>query len=167
MAVGRISRPHGIVGEVKVQTAPEFADALRDVKRVLLRFPGSDEYTPYKVRGYRPHQGSVLLKFIKVVTRNDSEALRGAEVYIDVKELPKLPDGEYYTHDLIGMAVRNDADDAPIGQIEDVLATGSNDVYVVRKTDGTELLLPVIESVVRQINPVDRVIRVTVMDGLE
>ena len=164
-SLGKITRPHGIVGEVKVQTPPPFLSALEGIKQVYLRLPNS-ELAPYKIRSQRVHQGAVLLKFFKVVTRNDSELLRGAEVLINLDELPPLPAGEYYAHQLVGMAVQREGGEV-LGTLSEVLATGSNDVYVVKKPDGTELLLPVLESVVRKIDPQARVITVVVMEGLE
>jgi 16S rRNA processing protein RimM len=164
-SLGKITRPHGIVGEVKVQTPPYFLGALQDIKQVYLRLPNA-QLAPYKIRSYRAHQGAVLLKFFKVITRNDSELLRGAEVFIALDELPQLPAGEYYTHQLVGMAVQRENGEL-LGTLSDVLATGSNDVYVVQKPDETELLLPVLTSVVRNIDPQARMITVVVPDGLE
>lgn len=167
LLVGKITRPHGITGEVKVQTPAEYIVALKDLKRVYLRFSSTDpDLRPFKIRSYRVHQDSVLLKFFKVVSRNDSEALRGAEVLIDLADLPKLPPGEYYSHELVGMAVRL-ANGAAVGAVQEVLATGSNDVYIIRKTDGRELLLPAIESVIRKIDLVSQVMTVAIPEGLE
>jgi 16S rRNA processing protein RimM len=164
-SLGKITRPHGIAGEVKVQTPPEFLTALEGIKQVYLRFPNAQP-VPYKIRSYRLHQDAVLLKFFKVVTRNHSEALRGAEVLIASDDLPRLSEGQYYAHQLIGMAVQREGGEV-LGTLSEVLATGSNDVYVVKKPDDTELLLPVLESVVRKIDLQKRVITVLVPEGLE
>lgn len=169
-SLGKITRPHGIAGEVKVQTPPEFLTALEGIKQVYLRFPSARfpnaQPVPYKIRSYRLHQDAVLLKFFKVVTRNDSEVLRGAEVLIAPDDLPTLPEGQYYAHQLIGMAVQREGGEV-LGTLSEVLATGSNDVYIVKKPDDTELLLPVLESVVRKIDSQKRVITVVVPEGLE
>ncbi|NJM52656.1 MAG: 16S rRNA processing protein RimM [Blastocatellia bacterium] len=150
---------------MKVQTPPAFLSAFQGLKQVYLRLPNAS-LAPYKIRGYRVHQDAVLLKFFKIVTRNDSETLRGAEVLIASDDLPLLPEGEYYAHQLVGMAVQRESSE-PLGTLSEVLATGSNDVYVVKKPDGTELLLPVLESVVRKIDVPARAITVVVPDGLE
>ena len=164
--VGTLTRPHGILGEVKVQVSREFLHALDDTKRVYLRLPSAEAPIPYKIRGHRIHQESVLLKFVKVVTRNDSEALRGAEVLIDPADLPALPPGEYYSFQLVGLKVQHE-DGTALGQVEDVLATGSNDVYVVRKLDGKELLLPAISSVIRNIDLEAQTMTAVIPAGLE
>lgn len=160
-AIGKVTRAHGIVGEVKVQLAPEFAGALDGIRRVYL----NDEPQPRRVRGKREHQGALLLKLDGVPTRNDAEALRGAIISIRLEDLPRLPKGEYYSHQLVGLLVQRESGE-PIGTLSEVLATGSNNVYVVR-TDTGELLLPALESVVRSVNLEEGVMIVVVPDGLE
>jgi 16S rRNA processing protein RimM len=160
-AIGKVTRAHGIVGEVKVQLAPEFAGALDGIRRVYL----NDEPQPRRVRGKREHQGALLLKLDGVPTRNDAEALRGAIISIRLEDLPRLPRGEYYSHQLVGLLVQRESGE-PIGTLSEVLATGSNNVYVVR-TDTGELLLPALESVVRSVNLEEGVMIVVVPDGLE
>ena len=164
--IGIITRPHGILGEIKVKVPPEYLRALEDIKRVYLRLPGIDSPAPYKIRGHRLHQEAVLLKFVKVVTRNDSEALRGAEVLIDLADLPALPPGEYYSYQLVGLKVVAE-DGTALGQVNEVLATGSNDVYVVRKPNDGELLLPAISSVIRNIDLQAKTMTVVIPPGLE
>jgi 16S rRNA processing protein RimM len=160
LIVGKVTRPHGIVGEVKVQLAAEYAGALQGVRRVYL-----GDGPPYRVLAYREHQGAALLKLDRVHTRNDAEALRGARVAIRLSDLPPLPAGSYYAHQLIGLRVERDGGEV-LGELTEVLATGSNDVYVV-KTAGGELLLPALDSVIRSVDLEARVIRVVVPDGLE
>ena len=135
------------------------------LKRIYLRAPNGS-LASYKIRGFRVHQESALLKLIKIVTRNDAEALREHDVLIDPQDLPALPAGEYYTHQLVGLQVRR-ATGEVLGTLGDVLATGSNDVYIVSKTGGGELLLPAIDTVIRQIDLEARVVTVVVPDGLE
>jgi 16S rRNA processing protein RimM len=161
LVIGRVSRPHGIAGELKVQLGPEYAGALQSVRRVYL----DGDAQPYRVLGYREHQGAALLKLDRVATRNDAEALRGARVAIHVSDLPELPAGSFYTHQLVGLRVLRHTGE-PLGQLSEVLATGSNDVYVV-KTPAGELLLPALESVIVAVDLVAGTMHVAVPDGLE
>ncbi len=165
LLVGKITRPHGILGELKAQVPAGYLPIFDNLKRIFLRSPRG-ELQSYKIRGFRVHQGSALLKLIKIVTRNDAELLRDHEVLIEASDLPQLPTGEYYTHQLVGLLVQR-INGEPLGRLADVLATGSNDVYIIDKPDGKELLLPVIASVVRQIDLTARLITVVVPEGLE
>lgn len=157
---GRIVRPHGITGEVKVDGPADVLEALASVRRVYL----GEERSAVTVEACRFHQGSALLRLAGVADRNAAEGLRGRDVYLRAADLPVLPEGEYYAHDLVGLRVVDDAGQ-DLGELAEVLATGANDVYVVRTPDG-ERLLPAIESVVRRIDLDQGVIVVTVPPGL-
>jgi 16S rRNA processing protein RimM len=161
LEIGIVTRPHGIAGEIKVQLTPEYLEALEGVKRVYL----NDSPDPMRIQNYRAHQNSALLKLEGVDTRNDAETLRGAHVSIKVRELPRLGEGEYYSHELVGLRVE-EANGQTLGTLSEVLATGSNDVYVVKSAEGKELLLPAIDSVVRKIDLAARVMSVIVPEGL-
>jgi 16S rRNA processing protein RimM len=164
LVVGRVTRPHGIAGEVKVELAPEYAGALDGIRRVFI---GDADQQPQacRVLASRSHQGAVLLKLDCSATRNDAEALRGSRVSIRLTDLPKLSVGAYYSHDLIGLNVVRETGEA-LGTLAEVLATGSNDVYVVKTASG-EVLLPALESVVRAVDLTARRMTVIVPEGLE
>ncbi len=161
LEVGTVTRPHGIAGEVKVQTSPEYLTALEGVRRVYL----GETPTEKRIEGCRVHQGAVLLRLDGVRTRNDAEALRGARVRVRAADLPQLDEGEYYSHDLVGLRVADEAG-RELGTIGEVLATGSNDVYVVNTPEGKELLLPAIDSVIRKVDLDASLMEVTVPEGL-
>jgi 16S rRNA processing protein RimM len=161
LEIGVVTRPHGIAGEIKVQLSPEYLGALEHVRRVYL----DNSPDARRIQTYRVHQGSALLKLEGVDTRDGAEALRGARISIKVRELPPLGESEYYSHDLIGLRVVDEAGQE-LGTLTEVLATGSNDVYVVKPADGKELLLPAIESVVRKIDLEAQTMSVVVPEGL-
>ncbi|MCS7056114.1 MAG: ribosome maturation factor RimM [Thermoflexales bacterium] len=161
LVVGKVSRPHGIAGEIKVQLAPEYEGVLDGVGRIYL----NDAEHPYRLLACRPHQGGVLLRLERVTTRNAAEALRGARVLIRTSDLPVLPPGEYYAYQLIGLRVVRESGEV-LGELSEVLRTGSNDVYVVKTAMG-ELLLPAIESVIRSIDLATGTMTVVVPEGLE
>jgi 16S rRNA processing protein RimM len=161
LEIGIISRPHGITGEVKVQTSPEYLTALEGVRRVYL----DESPEARRIESYRIHQGAILLKLQGVSTRNDAEDMRGVHVSIRTHELPRLAEGEYYSHELVGLRVVDETEQT-VGEIREVLATGSNDVYIVALPDGKELLLPAIESVIRKVDLDTRVMYVVIPDGL-
>lgn len=159
--IGVIARPHGIAGEVKVRTSPGYLGALQGVRRVFI---GESE-TGALLISHRVHQNALLIKLEGIADRNAAETLRGKRVSIKTPDLPRLKQGEYYAHELVGITVLNIAGQA-LGRLAEVLATGSNDVYIIKTSTGTELLLPAIDSVIRQINLDDGTMTVAVPDGL-
>ena len=80
--------------------------------------------------------------------------------------LPPLGDGEFYLHQLIGMKVLMEDKDSSLGIITEIIETGANDVYIVRNQDGSELLLPAIDPVIKDIDIEQNVIRVRLLPGL-
>lgn len=172
--VGRVTRAHGIRGEVKVDGPPDLLDALEGVTRVFVQPGGADPRATTRIgdvagfsaalRQCRMHQGAALLVLEGVPTRNDAEDLRGARIHVFGEDLPDLADGEYYAHDLVGLQVV-DMEGNALGELVEVLATGANDVYVVRGPAG-ERLLPAIESVVKAIDMEAGLLRVIIPEGL-
>lgn len=161
LEIGKVTRPHGIVGEIKVAVSPDMIGLLETIKTVYLE----DAQHPAKVIRFREHQGAALLLLDGITTRNDSEALRGTRIFINEKALPPLAEGEYYARDLIDLSVVT-PEGIVLGEIIEVLSTGSNDVYVIQKADKKELLLPALDSVIKNIDFAKRVMTVIVPDGL-
>jgi 16S rRNA processing protein RimM len=101
-----------------------------------------------------------------VSTPEEAGRLRNQQICIAVADLPALPEGTYYDHELLDLAVV-DQDDQPLGRIIEILKTGANDVYVISDPSGRELLLPAIPQVVLSIDPALKVMKVTLLPGME
>lgn len=164
VSVGVVARPHGITGEVKLEVVPAYAEVIvRHLRRVFL----GPERQPYRIRSARLHQRAVLLHLEGVRTRNDAETLRGAEVFLHADDLPALPAGEYYMHELLGLHVLEAETQTELGELAEVLVTGSNDVAVVRRPDGRELLLPALPDVILSVDLDANTMHVRIPPGLE
>ncbi|HEB76976.1 MAG TPA: 16S rRNA processing protein RimM, partial [Methylothermaceae bacterium] len=85
-------------------------------------------------------------------TRDQAEALKGAQISIAREQLPDLPPGEYYWTDLIGLRVI-DTEGRDLGQVANLLETGANDVLIVRGAGRREILIPWIrDRVIRKVD---------------
>lgn len=137
--VGRVAKPHGIKGELKVLPHGEPED-FRHFPEVLI----GDESAPvgrrYKVERQRPQAKDVLVVLAGVADRNAAELLLGREVWVDEQYLPALADDEFYWHELIGLRVVVEGGRV-LGQVTAMLATGGHDLLVVRG-GGREYLIP-------------------------
>jgi 16S rRNA processing protein RimM len=188
ISIGEVSAPHGVQGLLRVTMLTDFPDRWRTLKQVYLTPPpgGRGAAVPrlYPLvqtrilggaRGTRrlriadpedartgPWGGQVhqiLLKLGGVDDRDAADALRGYSVQIPRAEAWPLPPGTFYTFQILNLPVITTGD-APVGTVTDVIATGSNDVYVVRTPDGGELLVPAIKDIVTEINPAAGYVRV-------
>jgi len=158
VTVGRILTAHGLNGEIKVQPLSDFPTRFDVGSRLWL------DGAPVRVERSRRQQNSVILKLERINTRTAAEALRGKELQVP-EPTPIYEKGRYYLHDIIGLDVV-EADGTLLGTLADVLATGANDVFVVRGERG-ELLLPVVEDVITDVDLRGKRIVVNLVPGLE
>lgn len=145
VAVGRINSIWGVQGHVKVTAMTNNPDRLSKGAHVYVNG------VPRTITDVRYPRGYPVVLFDGITTADEAETLRGALIEIDEEELPALPEGEYYVHDLIGLAVFT-SDGRDLGRVYDVLRTGSNDVYVVRKHGQRDVLIPALEGVLLEVD---------------
>ena len=111
------------------------------------------------------HKNQVLLWLDGVDTRSRAEELAGLQVLGDRRRFPRLPPGEYYWFQVLGLPVVNEADGALLGYLDHIISTPGHDVYVVRQGE-REVLLPAVEEVIVEINLEEGVIKVLPPVGL-
>lgn len=166
VAIGEVSAPHGVRGEVRVVPRTDFPERFRGLKRVFVRRSRNAAPEERKVERTRFHKGFVIVKFEGIDDRDEAEALRRALLQVAPDEVHPLPEGHYYVFEIVGLQVIEE-DGREIGVVKDVLFTGANDVYIVQKSDGSELLLPAVEDVVRRIDVDAGRMEVRLLPGLE
>ena len=99
-----------------------------------------------------------------VTDANLAEPLRGKNVFADERDLPPPAENEFYYRDVIGCEVFL-TDGRRIGTVDEIIATGANDVFVVRD-EGKEVLVPVIEDVVKEIDVAAKRVVIDAIPGL-
>lgn len=165
LAVGRVSRPHGVRGELRVVLLTDYPGRLGQHAYFYLASPDSPEMVRrYPVEKLRRHKEVLLLKLGGCDDRNGAEELRGQLVQIPTEEAVPLEEGEYYDFQLIGVNVEAESGES-LGQVVEVLKTGANDVYVVRGSWG-EVLLPAVKDVVLKLDIEARQMVVNLLPGL-
>ncbi len=121
--------------------------------------------TSYSVRRSRTHRDTLLLELEGVRTRDQAEELRGTLLEVPEEDLAPLEENQYFRFQVVGMAVFEE-DGTPLGLVEEVLETGANDVYIVRDQH-SELLIPAIDIVVKEVDVPGRRMVVQLIAGLE
>ncbi len=164
--VGKIVNTHGIRGEVRVISKTDFADERYQPGNTLYIFKeGSQEPIKVVVESHRVHKNFDLLTFEGMHSIQDVEQFKGSLLKVDENQLSELDEGEYYFHEIIGCKVYNDNGEE-IGTIREILATGANDVWVVKRKVGKDLLIPYIDEIVKEIDIEEKKIIITPMEGL-
>ena len=160
LVIGRVFKPWGIRGELKIEILTEFPERFASLRTVYL----GDDAKPFLVQGARLHGNAALLKFKGIETPEQEEALRDLILQIELKDAVKLPKGKLYLYQLIGLRVVT-VEGEVLGEITDVLDTGANDVYIVH--NGTrEILVPAIEEVVKEVSLERGEVKIKLMEGL-
>jgi len=161
LTVGFLRRPHGVHGEIILDLHTDFPERLQSGRKLFL----GEEHQPMTLESVRPHAKGMLIKFKGVETPEDVGQFRNQWVYVRASDVPRLPEGQLYQHELFGFSVVDESGSL-LGELVEILETGANDVYVVRDVNGREILLPVIPSVILELEPVRRLIRVHLLEGL-
>ena len=144
--IGRVGAPHGVRGELRVFPLTDFPERFRDMEHA---YAGEELLL---IAGVRYQNEKILLRFAGFDSREKAAALTGRYLSVDRAEAVPLKEGEYYTFDIIGLSVRDEAGQ-DLGIVTEVLQTGSNDVYVVsKKGQAAQILVPALKSVVRDID---------------
>ena len=145
IVIGRVGAAHGIRGELRIIPLTDFPERFAALREVMV----GDELL--HIESVKPQGKNFLMRFREYAVREDAQRLTGRLLTVARAEAAPLDDGEYYVFDIVGLTVY-DEEDNELGTVENVLRTGSNDVYAVRSEDGREILIPALRTVVRTID---------------
>jgi 16S rRNA processing protein RimM len=150
LVVARIGRAHGIKGEVTVEVRTDEPELRLAPGAVLATDPASTG--PLTIETGRVHSGRLLLRFAGVKDRTGAEALRNTLLIaeIDPEELPEGED-EYYDHQLMDLDVVT-ADGTEVGRITEISHLPSQDLFIVERPDGSEVMIPFVAEIVVEID---------------
>lgn len=165
--VGKIVNTHGIKGEVRVQTVTSHPEERYAKGSQLLWLNKEEDQEKWlTVKSHRTHKKFDLLTFEEIADINEAEPYVNGTLNVNDDQLLDLDDGEFYHHQVIGLSVV-DEDRNPIGKLSEIMETGANDVWVVKRQGQKDLLLPFIDDVVKLIDFDAEEIVVHVLEGLD
>ena len=162
--VGIITSPHGVKGEVKVFPTTDDNNRFKKLRDCYIEY--KNELMPVKASGCKFFKNMVILGFEDFNNMNDVEKFRQCKIYVDREHAVSLDEDEYFVADLLGISVIDDRDNS-LGVIDDVIETGSNDVYVVMNEQGKELLVPAIKDCILDVDIKGRIMRVHLLKEME
>lgn len=148
LIIGEVLRPHGIHGEVRVRILTDHPERIAQLGTVYLGSGvGAKDLKPYSLEKVRLTPEYGLFKFHGIDDRNAADRLRQRTMMIDIENAVPLEAGEFFLYQLIGLNVLLE-DGRSLGHIAEVIETGANDVYVIKPSEGKDLLIPAIPDVV-------------------
>ena len=163
--VGVIASTHGLAGEVNVFPTTDEPERYKTLKKVTLD-TGRDGMKELEIEHVKFFKKFVIVKFKGWDSINDVERFRGKELTISRDQAIKLAPGEYFTADLVGLMI-TDEDGKELGTLTDVIKTGANDDYEMKRKDNEEsVMIPAIADCVKKISLEEGIMVIHVMDGL-
>ena len=167
VVLGRIVGAHGLGGQLRVRYFGGVPDNLMRLEVALLveseDAADAERFEVTQVSAGRREE--VRMTLVGVASRESAEQLRGKLVVTEASQLEALPEGEYYSYELVGCRVEG-ADGLPIGTVREIWATGAVDVLVVEDEKGAQQLIPAMESQLREVDIEARRIVIEILPGL-
>ena len=157
LRVGRILKPQGLHGELKVEITSEDPRRFLDLPRLF--FERRDGYMPISVLSVSLREGFAYLKLEGVEDRDGAEALRGIYLSVERSQAIPLPKGRWFIVDLLGASV-TDENGQSYGHLVDIHQYGAADIYVLRPEEGLEdLLVPLTDDLLLDVDVENKRIR--------
>ena len=151
VVLGRLMKPHGVKGEIRVEYYAESPELLE--KPLMLR-AGHFAPRPVRVVEWNLWKNQLILRLEGCDDRSQAECLRGQELLIDASFLPESEDDAPYLRDLAGLSVRLE-NGTELGKLEDVSFPSSQELWHIRTPKaegGHEILFPAVPDFVRNID---------------
>ncbi len=161
LAVGRVLKPQGVKGEIKVKPLTRSPERFLDLEKVFIEGP---EKKTLEIMEVRLKKDVVFLKVAGFDSIEDVEPLRNKLLLIPVSWRQELPEGEYYIYELIGIDVFSTQGEH-LGEISEVMSLPGNDVYLVKKGD-QEIPIPALKKVVKKVDISGKRMEVELLPGL-
>jgi 16S rRNA processing protein RimM len=162
-AVGRVVKPHGVKGKVKVEYFGRDLHVFSLYHEIFIE-DKKGRLKPYEMMEAIPQPPRLILRLKGIEKIEETDPLIGKEILVKKEAFPGLEEGEYYWVDLLGMTVET-REGKRIGKVKEIFPTGAHDVYVIEGKRG-EIFLPAIEEVIQEIDLKKGMMKVVRMEGL-
>ncbi len=166
--VGRIVRSHGLCGHIKVAPETDDPNRLAEIGSVFIGTT-ADSAISYGVESFSVQPSkyglTMILGLRGISSRDSADGLRSLSVFVSVEDLPPLEPGEYFLDDLVGFRALS-TNDSILGTVMDVLELPAQNALLVRQSDGSDRLVPLVSEIVSSIDMKAKTIRIHEIEGL-
>ena len=159
--LGRVTKPFGVKGQVVLFLDVDAPEEYAGLDSVLVETKGS--LIPYFIKDVRLNGNKAVAEF-EDITPEESLALVGRELYLPLDMLPKLEGNQFYFHEVTGFRVV-DEEQGDIGVLQTVIEYPAQPLFQIDK-EGVEILIPVIDEVIKQVDREQKVIHIAAPKGL-
>lgn len=163
LEVGKIINTHGLRGEVKVITWTDSPEVFEGLKNVVAKTRAGQ--SDLVIKNVKYQKNNIIVKFEGIDTIEEAEKFKNAVLMASRSELGELPEGVYYIADLVGCEIFDES--GKIGVLADVFTAGASDVYDIKREGKKNLLVPVIDGVLKSVDIGGKRIDIKIPEGLE
>lgn len=165
--IGKVVGAHGVRGTLLVLPLTDYPERFLDMEELTLEQNGKPMRT-FKIRSVIPYdgKGTFRIQVEGINDRTEAEKLRQSLVTVDKDERVELPEDEYWIDDMIGLKVLENGTGTELGTLDEIMFTGSNDVYLVKTPEGEIKPVPATGDAINQVDIEAGTITVTIPEGL-
>ena len=163
ITIAKVVSTQGNKGEVNIFPLTDLANRFKNLTTVFLR--NNNSQTTLNIEKIRIKENTVVLKFKNIENIKEAKMIVGSFLEVERKNAVKLPKDTYFIFEIIGLEVYAE-NNIFLGKVENVISTGSNDVYIVKDKNKKELFIPAIHEVVKNVNLEKKRINIKMVDGL-
>lgn len=161
--IARAVKPRGLKGELVAELLTDFPERFEDVQELVLVSPGG-ERTIGRLENYWFQNDRVVLKLAGYDDVEAAKELVGFEFAVPESERVPLPSDHYYDWELEGCTVKVGSES--IGKVQSVIRTGGTEILAIADENGKESLIPLVDSIVVEIDAAAKTIVVDPPEGL-
>lgn len=161
--IGKIVSTQGNKGEVKVIPLTDSIDRFDKLTDVFIREGNIEKLL--KINNLKTKKNAVILKFEDIDNIEKAKILVPSFLKVKRSNAVKLPKDTYFIFDIIGLEVYTNQNEL-LGKVDNIISTGSNDVYVVKNKNKKEILIPAIREIIKNIDVKKKRITINMVDGL-
>jgi len=161
--IGKVVSTQGNKGEIKVLPLTDSTDRFKKLTTIFIRNNISQK--ELNIEKIKIKENMVILKIKDIENIKEAKMLVGSYLEIERENAIKLPKDTYFVFEIIGLDVFT-KNNIFLGKVDNVLSTGSNDVYIVKNEDKEDLFIPATREVVENIDLEKKRITINMVDGL-
>ncbi len=160
--LGQITKPQGVQGEVLLFMDSDNPQHYKKIKHLFLE--QESQLVPYLVEKISIQANKAIVKLDGVDNVETADTLRYMKVFLPLSELPKLPEGGYFLHELIGMQIE-DSERGKMGVVKVIYELPAQNLLGV-EYENAEILIPIHDEFIKQVLKNEQVIKVELPEGL-
>ncbi len=162
--LGHITKPRSFKGEVIVYLDTDSPEEYLEMESVYVEING--QLVPFFIDAIHPHKArSIRVKFEGIDSEEDAKSMVKRKLFLPLDLLPDLDQQDFYHHEIIGFTVEDESY-GTVGIIEDVVESATNPIFKIEHPSGKEVLIPIADEFITNVNKDQKVISVNCPEGL-